>query len=55
MRTKVTVYESYNFGMKTSTEYPWNTDSNRVMKENKAMTQEIWKTSVLYPKSWGVL
>ena len=32
--------------MKTSTEEPWNTDSKRVMKENKAMAQEMYpKTS----------
>ena len=37
--------------METSTEQPRNTDSNKVIKENKVMTQEIWKMSILYPKT----
>ena len=36
-----TVTLTKDFGTKTSTEQSWNTDSNRVVKENKAMTQEI--------------
>ena len=33
-----------NFGMKTSMKKPWTPDSNtRVIKENKAMAQEILK------------
>ena len=39
MRVKVTLTK--NFGMKTSTEQSWNTDSNSVIKQNKAVTQEI--------------
>ena len=39
MRTKVTLIKS--FGMKASTEYPCNTDSNRVMMEDKAMVQDM--------------
>ena len=49
MRRKVTLTK--NFDMKTNTEKPWNTDSNRVIKENKAMIQEIWKMSILHPKT----
>ena len=41
MRTKVTLTK--NIGIKISTEQRRNTDSSRVMKENKAMTQEIRK------------
>ena len=39
MRRKVTLTK--NVDMKTNTEKPWNTDCNRVIKENKAMIQEI--------------
>ena len=46
-----TVTLTKDFGTKTSTEQSWNTDSNRVVKENKTMTQEIWKISILYPKT----
>ena len=38
--------------MKTSTKQPWTPDFNtRGMNENKAMTQEIRKVSILYPKT----
>ena len=61
MRTKVTLTK--NIGIKISTEQRRNTDSSRVMKENKAMTQEIRKMynfctnnmniiwTILYPKT----
>ena len=49
MRIKVTLTK--NFGMKTSTEQSWNTDSNSVIKQSKAVTQEIWKMSILYSKT----
>ena len=39
MRMKVTLIK--NAGIKTSAEEPQNTNSSRVIKENKAMTQEI--------------
>ena len=49
MRAKVVLTKS--FGAKTSTEYPQTPDScSRVREENKAMAQEIWKISILYPK-----
>ena len=60
MRVKFTLTK--NFGVQTRTEYAWT------MKEIKAMAQEIWKMSILYPKNlssheiskkynkqWGVL
>ena len=41
-----------NFGINTSTKWPWTPDSNtRIMKKIKAMTQKIWKISILYPKT----
>ena len=49
MRRKVTLTK--NFDMKTNTEKPWKTDSNRVIKENKAMIKEIWKMTILCPKT----
>ena len=42
MGAQVTLTE--NLGMKTSTKWPWTPDFNtRVMKENKAIVQEIWQ------------
>ena len=38
--------------MKTITEYPENTDYYPVMKENKVLTQDIWKMSILYSKTF---
>ena len=56
MRTKIILYESYNFGMKTSREkITMKYYSNSFMKESRAVAQGIWKISILYPKSSGVL
>ena len=50
MRAKVTLTKT--FGIKTSTKSSLAPDSKtRVMKENKAVVQEIWKTSIFDPKA----
>ena len=49
MRAKVILTKTSSINTSTK---PWTPDSNtRVMKENKAMAQVIWKISILYPKT----